>query len=203
MYQTGGTHLAWQVLFEYEECGLLSLDNILLKAPTETGLLQWSVNKTGLDLGIFDIQRANNNYDFRSIDFAQESEALEYEYELGASRDISGFYRIVWSADEQAEPSVFSNIVYVQDERNFNNLILFPNPVTNDLHLKTITGTWTNYKSIQIYNTIGINVFSKDIKTSNNLLIQSINTEGLKPGLHVLYAESWNGEVEIYRFIKY
>lgn len=78
-------------------------------------------------------------------------------------------------------------------ENKIVSVKLYPNPVQNQLNLKSETVI----NKVEIYNVLGEEVFSKNINKNNT----QINTESFRKGIYLLRVSS-NGEQNIYKFVK-
>ena len=80
----------------------------------------------------------------------------------------------------------FSTSLDVQSENNTVDITVSPNPVVENL---TITTTINNLTHLDIYNALGVKVFSEEIDSNN-----SVNISNLKTGVYFvkIYANKGN-----------
>ncbi|MDA9234309.1 T9SS type A sorting domain-containing protein [Polaribacter sp.] len=78
----------------------------------------------------------------------------------------------------------FSTSLNVQNETNSLDIKITPNPIVENLFINT---TMSNLSSIDIYNVLGVKVFSEEINTNN-----AINISNLKTGVYFVKINSSN-----------
>lgn len=78
----------------------------------------------------------------------------------------------------------FSTSLNVQNETNSLDIKITPNPIVENLF---ITSTMSNLNRIDIYNLLGVKVFSEEINTNN-----AINISNLKTGVYFVKINSSN-----------
>ena len=78
----------------------------------------------------------------------------------------------------------FSTSLNVQNETNSLDIKITPNPIVENLFINT---TMSNLNRIDIYNVLGVKVFSEEINTNN-----AINISNLKTGVYFVKINSSN-----------
>ncbi|MGB0985116.1 MAG: T9SS type A sorting domain-containing protein, partial [Saprospiraceae bacterium] len=143
----------------------------------------------------FEIERLNsNNGKFESIGWKTGNGSTERlsTYKFTDYNDFKGvsYYRLKQiDFDGQFD---YSNVVVIENRGEENPLMIFPNPVKNELNIRNGEGLAT------IYNLLGQPV--KQLSIDNQQL--TLNVSDLTEGQYVLHIQKENGTVITKRFVK-
>ena len=89
----------------------------------------------------------------------------------------------------------------VATEMNSSNLNVYPNPASNQITVRSVNAT-TGNGVINIYDASGKLVQRLSVVKNQQLLQQTINVSGLKPGLYNLELAVDNKTKEMFKFMR-
>lgn len=156
--------------------------------------LNW-ITASEIDNDGFEIQKSSNGTDFEVIGFVNgagnSNEITSYKF-IDTNFINEAFYRlkqIDFDGDWE-----FSPIIYLNDPKLFNQISVYPIPLTSDSKLE-LGGLSIENVKVQIFNLNGSNVFHTNYWSSETDLINNLMT--LESGLYIMDIQSGSNSKRI------
>ncbi len=170
----------------------------------DTNELMW-VTASEKNSAYFEVQRSTDGVAFAAIGKVQaagnSSTNRSYNYEDKAvTRNSIYYYRL--KMIDQDQSFEYSKVVSLGEAKtNFDNLVLYPNPVRNSLTL-TFGSTAQGSTIIDVIDMLGRKVSSTVFATQQGLNPLTIATDGLQNGAYLVRLTAANGNTVVRKFVK-
>ena len=149
-----------------------------------SNLLNWNV-PDGYGAREYVIERANNTIGFRTVGILSGNGSLfANEYTYTDITDGNGPYYYRLKIMDNNGRVVYSNTIELQTT-SISLLSVYPNPVSNILHIKFGEGSEERY-SLKLINDLGQTVFSMEQFVSKNGLVTYNRDPRIKTGIYIL-----------------
>lgn len=139
-------------------------------------------------------QQINDDIDGEAL---QDRSGISVDLSADGSIVAIGAYLNDGNGSNAGHTRVFENASVLNiSENNLDNILLYPNPATNQMHLN-LSKTHRSIK-VSIFDVVGKQIYSQKYNSTNNI---SINTTNYTKGLYLIKVISEN-EQTTFKFIK-
>ncbi len=148
--------------------------------------IEWS-NLTEKDVAGYTVERSANGSDFSAIaqqlPTSNQNDRVNYNA-FDASPDAgTNYYRI--KAEETTGKIVYSNVLSVDLGNAGESFRLYPNPVTGNQVIISLSNIKRGQYNLRITNTAGQNIFNQTINSQGRTITQTLNLPSvIKPGVY-------------------
>ena len=169
------------------------------RADIHAVLLEWVMTNID-DIRSYEVERSIDQVTYSAV--VRVANNGQYAFTVKDPSEYSGtvFYRL--KIQRHNGTTAYSPIIYVTKNVNslFNQLHVFPNPVTNQLKVSVLARTAIT-THLTVFNVSGQKVYHQQVKIMAGYTTVPITVSDLKPGVYWLMVEA-NGVQERRKFIK-
>ncbi len=198
----GCTSYAWLEVFVTNSptvCGGNNPLMVLNGEPTIGGVkLTWTAESMAED-DVFILERSLNSADqFESLSTLNyEAGASEYSYMDAEPRSGYLYYRL--HVQRASGEEFYSNVVKITWMENNNWLMLYPNPVTEELLIQSLDANFELHQ-LQVYDLTGRLLYQSTLPEGEDYYM--LPMQAYPAGVYVLSLQSRSGEVVVKRVVK-
>ncbi len=165
-----------------------------------SNFLSWKEN-LGADIFYFIIERSEDGNSFSTIDTVKENGNIAYKYSDNNINELQPyFYRL--KIITKSGHAAYSNIILIKAENNSKNILVYPNPVKNQLKFQLIAEKQSRYNVViaDVSGKVVIKVSPPLFERGNNYF--TIDTYKLSAGTYTLMVSNDQNKY-VRKFVKH
>jgi hypothetical protein len=188
-------------------CGVLpiKLESFVATTNNCKNILTWSIINQA-DLAKLQIEKSVDGVNFttlKSFEKVNNTQIAKTQFVDANPAKGNSYYRLLLvEKDGQKMNSPIATVKNNCNGEQANDLIVFPNPISNNVINVFVANTTTGYANIKLINHLGQNVLEQKVKTTENSTTLNLDVQALANGAYTLIVTNANGKVLQQKVIK-